>query len=323
MKNSKKIFILTEAVLAVLLVLVAFLMLWEKNGKEPDRIAAVIQDSGESRWAAFKYGLREASEDAGVELVVVSVERNFDSPIEEQLAEHVTASGADAVILQPVQGVNLKVLQKTIGRDIPIMLVENPGEGTDFEKIPVTGTDNYAVGEALAGELLTDSGGTLAGKTIGILLSEEKSESILKREEGFRDALSNKGADIAWTFSGEMLKQEKALPKEQQSVDFVIALDDESLTAAGEASAANNLKGALVYGIGNSTEAVYYLDLGEVQKVVVPDDFSRGYRSLTEIAKKLHSRFYKMKSSQVDYTVLSRETLFNKENQELLFTMNQ
>lgn len=323
MKNSKKIFILTEAVLAGLLVLVAFLMLWEKNGKEPDRIAAVIQDSGESRWAAFKYGLREASEDAGVELVVVSVERNFDSPIEEQLAEHVTASGADAVILQPVQGVNLKVLQKTIGRDIPIMLVENLGEGTDFEKIPVTGTDNYAVGEALARELLTDSGGTLAGKTIGILLPEEKSEGILKREEGFRDALSGKGADIAWTFSGEMLKQEKALPKEQQSVDFVIALDDESLTAAGEASAANNLKGALVYGIGNSTEAVYYLDLGEVQKVVVPDDFSRGYRSLTEIAKKLHSRFYKMKSSQVDYTVLSRETLFNKENQELLFTMNQ
>lgn len=31
MKNSKKIFILTEAVLAGLLVLVAFLMLWEKT----------------------------------------------------------------------------------------------------------------------------------------------------------------------------------------------------------------------------------------------------------------------------------------------------
>ena len=32
----------------------------------------------------------------------------------------------------------------------------------------------------------------------------------------------------------------------------------------GEYAAANNLHGALVYGIGNSTEAVYYLDTGIV-----------------------------------------------------------
>ena len=323
MKNSKKIFILTEAVLAGLLVLVAFLMLWEKNGKDPDRIAAVIQDSGSSRWAAFKYGLREAAEDAGVELVVVSAEEPLDAAAEEQLAEQEITNGADAVILQPAHGVNLEKLQKAVGKDVPLMLVESPGGEVDFAKIPVTGPDNYAMGEALAEELLMDSGGKLSGKTIGLLLPEEKTESILKREAGFREAISGTGADIVWSFSGKILKQEKTLPKEQQPVDFVTALDDESLTAAGEASAANNLKGALVYGIGNSTEAVYYLDMGDVQKVVVPDDFNRGYKSLTETAKKLHSPFYKMKSSQVDYTVLSREELFSEENQELLFTMNQ
>lgn len=323
MKNSKKIFILTEAILAGLLILVAFLMLWERNGKQPDRIAAVIQDSGDSQWAAFKYGLREAAEDAGVELVIVSREGTFDSMAEAQLAENEIANGTDAVILEPAPGMEIKAFQKSMGREIPIMLVENPGGQVDSVKIPVTEPDHYAMGEAVARELLTDCGGRLLGKTIGLLLPEKVSESISKREEGFREGLSETDVDIVWSFSGETLKQEKALPKEQEAVDFVIALDDKSLTAAGEASASNNLKGALVYGIGNSTEAVYYLDLGEVQCLVVPDDFNRGYRSLTEITNKLRSRFYKMKSSTVDYTVLRREELFKEENQELLFTMNQ
>ena len=54
-------------------------------------------------------------------------------------------------------------------------------------------------------------------------------------------------------------------------MDFVIALDDNSLTAAGECAAANNLHGAIIYGIGNSTEAVYFLDTGAVECLVVPD----------------------------------------------------
>ena len=62
------------------------------------------------------------------------------------------------------------------------------------------------------------------------------------------------------------------------------ALDDNSLTAAGECSASNNLHGAVVYGIGNSTEAVYYLDTGSVECLVVPDEFNVGYQSLTEMA---------------------------------------
>ena len=37
-------------------------------------------------------------------------------------------------------------------------------------------------------------------------------------------------------------------------------LVDDSLTMAGECAAADSLYGAQIYGIGNSTEAVYYLD---------------------------------------------------------------
>ena len=106
-------------------------------------------------------------------------------------------------------------------------------------------------------------------------------------------------------------------------MDFVIALDDGSTTAAGEYSASNDLHGAIVYGIGNSTEAVYYLDTGRTQCLVVPDEFNVGYQGLDEISRKLGHSFRKMKNRQTIYTVIQRDTLFTKENQELLFTMSQ
>ncbi len=106
-------------------------------------------------------------------------------------------------------------------------------------------------------------------------------------------------------------------------MDFVIALDDNSFTMAGEYAAANDLHGALVYGIGNSTEAVYYLDTGIAGCLVVPDEFNVGYQSLTEAAEILTHYFHKMHDRTVSYTVLRRDTLFSKENQEIIFTMSQ
>ena len=106
-------------------------------------------------------------------------------------------------------------------------------------------------------------------------------------------------------------------------MDFVIALDDSSLVSAGEAAAANNLHGSLVYGIGKSTEAVYYLDTGIAVCLIVPDEFNMGYQSLAEMSKKIKRSLYKMKGDTVSYTVLRQDNLFSKENQELLFTMSQ
>ena len=92
---------------------------------------------------------------------------------------------------------------------------------------------------------------------------------------------------------------------------------------AGECAQANDLHGALVYGIGNSMEAVYCLDAGYIRCLVVPDDFNMGYQSLKEAVESLEHFFRKPQSITVSYTVMRRDTLFKKENQEILFTMSQ
>ena len=142
----------------------------------------------------------------------------------------------------------------------------------------------------------------------------------LQRKEGFKDALEDKNANILELSLDSLLDREE---NTESKVDIVIALDDSNLTAIGEYLASSQPHGELLYGIGQSTEAIYYLDKGIAECVVVPDEFNVGYQSLSEVARKLDHYFENMKKQTVSYSVTRKETLFSKENQELLLTMSQ
>ena len=128
---------------------------------------------------------------------------------------------------------------------------------------------------------------------------------------------------IPWPTTSLRQKNKEKQLKKQHKVNIIAAFDDRSLTAAGKYSAANDLHGAFVYGIGHSTEAAYYLDTGSIECLVVPDEFNIGYQSLTQTAKKLGAYFYEMENQTVSYTVIRRDELFSPKNQEILFTMSQ
>lgn len=180
------------------------------------------------------------------------------------------------------------------------------------------------MGKALAEELLKDCGGNIKGKKIGLVSGEENAEAISERAEGVRAVFGRKTggysmADIGF-FCG---RQGKKFNGTKRKVDFIMTLDNISLVAAGECSSTNNLHGAVLYGIGHSMEAFYYLDTGEIQCLVVPDEFNRGYQSVAELSDSLRRFMKKPERNTVSYSTVRRETLFSKENQEVLFTMSQ
>ena len=172
-------------------------------------------------------------------------------------------------------------------------------------------------------KLLEDHNGNLSGKTIGIYSQKNDSTAICKREEGVIDTLKESGAKILWSVSKDDESKEIVNLQTQRKVNIVIALDNDSLVEAGESAVQNDLYGALIYGIGNSSEAIYYLDSRWVECVIVPDEFDTGNQSVAELVRRLRKRHYTMQNHEVAYTVLTRENLFLKENQNLLFTISQ
>lgn len=324
MRNSKRVFILIEGILAVLVVILICMMAFQRNGKDLHKISVIVQNSDDDQWSAFKYGLEMAAEDAGVEMIMVSTGSIMTVEEEKRIIEQEIENGTDAVIVQPVSGSYTQEMLKDIEKKIPVILVETAAV---LEKggsaLALVQPDNYEMGQMLAKELMKDYNGNLEGKTFGMIAQTEVSESVMNRKEGFLSVLEDSGASMSWSLFGISAEGRTESLKAQEKADFVIALDDDSLTAAGKCASSNNLHGAILYGIGNSTESIYYLDTGAVECLVVPDEFNVGYRSLTEVAETLKHSFHKLESETVSYTVLRRDTLFLEENQEILFTMSQ
>lgn len=324
MRNSKRVFILIEGILAAMVVILICMMAFQRNGKDLHKISVIIQNSDDNQWSAFKYGLEMAAEDAGVEMIMVSTGNIMTVEEQKRIIEQEIENGADAMIVQPVSGSYTQDMLRDIEKKVPVILVETAAVSKKEEsELPLVQPDNYEMGKLLGEELLKDYNGNLEGKTFGIVGQTQGSESVISRRDGFLNVLKDSGASISWSLFGISTEGREESMKEQERTDFVIALDDDSLTVAGKYAASNNLHGAIIYGIGNSTESIYYLDTGAAECLVVPDEFNVGYQSLTEAAEILKHSFHKPESGTVSYTVLRRDTLFLEENQEILFTMSQ
>ena len=302
MKHGKRSFMITEAILGILVILVLGFIIYNKNGRDPEKIAVIIPDVDESQWSAFKYGLKMAAREYDADIVIISKDNMETANDEIEIINQEIVKGADAVIVKPIANRDEQQKLKQMKKSVPIMIVgDTLTEGQSG--LPTIEPDHYNMGADLAKKLLENYSGNLKGKKIGIY-----------------DTLKGSGAEILWSVSKENNSGEKTDLQTQRKVDIVIALDNASFVEAGEAAKDNDLYGAVLYGIGNSTEAVYYLDAGWAQCLVVPDEFDAGYESVAELTKKLHSYFYKMKDRQIAYTVLTRENLFLEENRNLLFT---
>ena len=321
MMNNKKGFVLTEVILMIMVIGLALMMILGQNKKALDKVSVILENAGDSQWSALKYGLKMAAEEEGIELAVVDVEEGLDAEAQKKVLEREIEDGADALIVQPVLDKNDQEVLKKIEKRVPVMLVGYEAEkGETRYDLPVIKEDNYEMGQALAEEMLKDFEGNIEEKKIGLLLASTDSNMLSSRECGFKDALEDKNANILELSLDALLNREE---NTESKVDIVIALDDSNLTAIGEYLASSQPHGELLYGIGQSTEAIYYLDKGIAECVVVPDEFNVGYQSLSEVARKLDHYFENMKKQTVSYSVIRKETMFSKENQELLLTMSK
>ena len=122
MKNSSKMFILIEAVLAAAAAVLAALMLLGNTGGNYDKISVIVQNSDDNQWAAFKYGLKMAAEDLEVEMFVVGTEGEMTVEEQERVIEQEIDNGADAVIVQPVPGEDTEAMLKRVENSVPVML---------------------------------------------------------------------------------------------------------------------------------------------------------------------------------------------------------
>lgn len=282
----------------------------------------------ESHSAAFKYGMKMAASEYGVDVVMISKENLNNMSDEIDVIKQEINKKADAVVFKPTaekmtEEKSLNTLIR-INKKTPIMVVGDQAGSESFKSLNTVEFDQYSMGEELAQKLIADNNGTLSGKKIGIYCENTESDACKKRIDGIKDTLAESGCVVMWIVSGVSDTGEKINLQSQRKVDIVLAIDDASVVEAAKEASDNNLQGALVYGIGNSTEAIYYLDSGWTEALITPDEFAAGYKSVVGLVDMLRgSRKYSVEEKPVSYQLLTRKNLFDEENKKLLYANSQ
>lgn len=319
MKNSK-LFPAMILGLAALIVLITVIMIRESgNPDPPEQIHVIVDNSSDNRWVQFIAGMQKAAEDQKVKLTVVPTGSFHSIAEEKKLVESAAAEGADGVILQLISDRNAAAMLEEISGKIHVELVDNGETETMGYTTGIVSPDHKAMGKTLAEEVTALYRGALDKSTIGVLQINSSSSAMRQRTEGFTEELEAQGGQIAWKL--EMTANSRSMKEmlaDQDPPDILVALDNASLETAGEYAAAQE-KDILVVGTGTSTKAIYYLDSGAVQSMVVPEDFMMGYQSVTDLTNFIRRDTFLPQIRNVQYRVIHRDTLFADENQGILF----
>lgn len=208
MKHGKKTFVIIEAVLGILVILVLGFIIYKQNGHDPETIAVIIPDVDESEWSAFKYGLKMAAREYDTDVVIISKDNMETANEEIEIMNQEIAKGADAVIVKPIANRDGQQKLKQLEKSVPIMAVGDtfPEEPSGLHTIE---PDHYHMGADLAQKLLENYRGNLIGKKIGIYSQYATSEAVIKRKKGICDTLKGSGAEILWSVSKENDSKEK------------------------------------------------------------------------------------------------------------------
>ncbi|MEE3420261.1 MAG: substrate-binding domain-containing protein [Lachnospiraceae bacterium] len=322
--TSKKLFIIAEITLAFIVAVLTALFLMGRSNTKKKNVTVIANGVKDESRSAFRYGLRQAAKDFGLELSYVDASDTRDADAGKALLDRELSLGVDALIIEPGVGTDTWDIYSEASKKVPIMFVGNTLFDTDVENISVTEADQTLLGRALATKMLESYDNHISGKRIGLVGENLSTPCMMERRAGVMDVLRDTGCEVIYNLatSDDSADPETSLAS-QPRVDILLALDTATCEAAGEVSFLGNFHHATLFGIGDSMKSVSFLDKKAMLGLVVPDSFMTGYQSVSEIAQKLRSRFYTMQSPSVTYKPLSRSDLFSPANQEMLFAMGQ
>ena len=323
MKKSK----LFPALIAVLVIAILLLngIMIRENGinTETVQIQAIMDNSSDNRWVQFIAGMQQAAEDQNVKLTVIPTGHFGTLEEEKGVVDRAVRDGANGLVLQLCGDTNVHEFLQTLSGQIQVELVD---AGTDETLENITGIvspDHRAIGEALAEEALHMAPGDPEQCTFGIVSANSSLGSVKQTVQGFETAMAREGIEIAWTLEqkdgGDSLRE---MLEKASRPDVLVAMDNASLEAVGEYAA--SLEGAtVVIGTGTSTKAIYYLDSGAVQSIVVPEDYMMGYRSVSDLADYIKKNTFTPRIRKVEHRVIHQDTIFEEENQGILFPIQR
>lgn len=288
----------------IALLLVTFLrVVFGDNDTKPQKeISVVLYSAGNGGWEAFEQGIKQAENDFSVNINFVILRGDADETEQFATIEKEVAKGAEGVVVAVSNYTELYRLWLGKNFDVPIVTVES---GFDEITIPLISADNYEMGKRLGEEILKDFSDK-DDLVVAIDTDIANRDSLVKREQGLRDALEGKAKVITLRAAAN-----------GEGADAAVALDKESLLHLSERAnvALTNTK---KYGIGNTASIVAALEQEKIEKIVFQNEFNMGYLAVKTLLEKLDGINSK-DEGKIEFYCVGSEELYDTPYEHLLF----
>lgn len=311
----------------ILTVILLLLIAWansrighSQKQKETYRVSVIVDDSFNDRWSALREGLEQSAAEKNILLnyVYTSEFKNTDEQLE--LMEREIEGGAQGIIVQFISSeVDAERLKKITQRAKILLLHAGINEEPGTVQYSEVGTDDYAVGVALAGQVIADFGRELEEKQIGVLCDYQDLISSKECLNGLKETLEKNNCSISWMNNPDSKEQ-----PDYKNLDVLVALGNCETEEAVDYLVAKKAEGKLftLYGRGYSEKAVYYLDKGVVCAMAVPNEFNIGYLSM-QLLDEMVVKGNVYNDLNVGFTIVNQSNLYDEANQKVLFPIVQ
>lgn len=295
--------------LSVLFCLLAFAP-GEKHSQPPLLEMSVILRDGDGGVSTMRKGMEQAAEDLNVELRFLTPAEDNDAAEQVLLLEREVAGGAPTVVLLPADRELLSGAVSAAAGKTTLVTVET--DMTAWGAAASVSMDHQALGEALGTAAMH---GVPAGGTVLLLDSLPGDNGIRERLEAAREVLEREGRQVReYQWSGDETLFADILRIERPGA--VIAFEAAALAEVAELSRGENFP--LLYGCGSTTGIAAALEKGRVTAIAAVNVFSAGYLAV-EAAASLARHEDWTGAPTVAFSVVRQETMYESDNQKLLF----
>lgn len=324
-RTGKNNLIYLTAVIIVIVAFIAFATYGMLDGSRDEEwypVSVIVENSSSDRFISFREGLERGAADYHIRLNMVSTGIFSDIEEEYQIIHREIDNGAKGVIVEMCDSRNYTEGSATeIGSDRMILI------GTDVEAEGMYAAilpQSYEMGTAVAESVIADYGDKLEDIHIGILAGNQKQIAGQQCLKGFMDKIESTGASVSWNLADEdNVNNTFEWCLQKKKVDIVVSLDNDGTEQAVDYLQAQEHTKYHLYGIGCSEKNVYFLDKGEIRALIVPNEFNIGYLSAAAIAGQLREPLSSAKTERVGFLTITKDNLYDEENQKILFPIVQ
>lgn len=317
-----------KKIIAALLSSVLLISLCACGKTEEIKVAVIVKSVDSDFWQNFKSGVDSAATEYNVSVTFEGPENEEDYAAQNKMISRAAENGADVIVLSAIDRTrNAPTVNAAVRNGVQVITADSALDSSLISLF--IGTDNPAAGIEAAKALEAQFS---AGEKIklGIVGCSEKTENILKREEGLREYFAGLGnaevvAAAAADSNIESAESKAAeLLQKHPEINALIGLNEWTTLGVGAAIKKANAAGKIkTVGFDTNTVSVGMLETGEMGALIVQNPFAMGYLSVKTAAELKNGEQPGGEAIYTAVTTVSKENMYDPNIQKILFSFKK